>query len=533
LQQLGGSNSLLTHFYFILLQAQRMFDVILNDQPFNSSLFPAQYNQFCIMRKIRLLFPICVFLLATATAQEKWDLRRCVEYAWANNLTVRQSEIQAEIAETQWKQDKWAQYPSASFNTNSGLQFGRSIDPTTNQFTSNRLLFQSFSFNAGVDVFNWHRLKNNVIASMYAYQAAKADIDKARNDVALNVATYYLQVLLARKQAEIARVQMEQSRNQMLVTRRKVEAGSLPEVDALTLEGQYANDSANYLSALATADQNLLTLKAALNLDAALPFDIETPPVDEIPVEPIMELMPDKVFETALRHQPAQKANQLRLQSLEASVKSARAWLYPTISIGGGLATNFASSNNKITGMNFTGYQADPFGPVVDVGGTMYPLLSPQFEITQGKKSFGELWTGWGTQIDNNFRQNIGITISVPILNGGAARFNLQRSKWNLKNAQIVKEQTDQTLKNDIYSAWYSATAALQKFNATQTTVAVAQKSYDFAVKRHELGLLNTFDLITSQNNLTRAKLDMLFAQFDYVFKMKVLEFYKGLGIRL
>lgn len=489
------------------------------------------------MRKRWILLPIfSLFISFNAVAQDKWNLRRCVEYAWANNISVKQSDIQARLAEVQLKQDKWARYPSANFNSQGGLQFGRSIDPNTNQFTSgsSMLLYNSFNFQAGVDVFNWHRLKNNVISSQYELMASRADVDRVKNDVALNVATFYLQVLLARKQIDIAQVQMQQSRSQMMVTRRKVEAGSLPEVDALSLESQYNTDSSNYITAVATADQNLLDLKALLNLDAALPFDIETPPVDNIPLEPILDLQPAKVYEIALKSQPAQKVNELRLQSLAAAVKAVKALKYPTISIGGGMGTQFSNSNSKITGFTFLGYvPTGGLGPVTDVGGVLYPILQPDVRYDQGKKSFSELWDGWGTQLDNSFRQSIGLTISVPILNGGNARFAYQRAKLNYSGAQITKEQTDQTLKNNIYKAYYQATAALQKFNATVTAVAAAQKTYDFAVKRHELGLLNTFDLITSQNNLTRAKLDNALSQFDYVFKMKVLEFWKGLGIRL
>ncbi len=484
-------------------------------------------------RKILLAIVACC-CATIVSAQEKWDLRRCVEYAWNNNITIKQSVIQQQIAEVNLKQNKWGQYPSANFSTNTGVQYGRSIDPTTNQFTSNQLLFQGFNFNAGVDVFNWHRIKNSIISARYEADASMADVERARNDVALNVATYYLQVLLARQQADVARVQMHQSLSQMQLTRRKVEAGALPEVDALSLEGQYANDSSNYIGALATADQNLLLLKGVLNVDASLPFDITSPPIDQIPMDPILELQPENVFQLAMKNQPAQKANELRLKSMEAFVKSTKANFYPTISIGGGLATNFASSNKEVTGVTFLGYgPADPLGPVASVGGTNYPILSPNFQVTQGKKSFGRLWEGWGTQLDNNFRQNVGISISVPILNGGAAKFNYERAKLNLKDVAVTKEQIDQTLKNNIYSAYYSANAAMQKFNATKATVAATQKTYDFAVKRFDLGLLSTFDLITSQNNLTRSKLDLAYAQFDYVFKMKVLEFYKGQGIRL
>lgn len=489
------------------------------------------------MRKKRILLPIFSLLIFfTSHAQEKWDLRRCVEYAWANNISVRQADVQARLAEVDLDQNKWARYPNANFQTSAGLQFGRSIDPNTNQFTSgsSMLLFHSFSLNAGVDIFNWNRLKNNVIGYQYLHQAAIADVDKVKNDVALNVATTYLTILLGRKQADIARITMEQTRNQMILTRRKVEAGSLPEVDALTFESQYANDSSAYITAMTTANQSLLDLKGLLNLDAAQPFDIATPPVDDIPIEPLLELQPDIVYEIALKNQPAQRANELRIQGLEALVKSVKAQKYPSISAFGGLGSQFSSSDSKIIGYNFLGYSpVDPLGPVANVGGTLYPIQSPDFDIKQGKKTFSEMWDGWGTQIDNSFRQNVGISISVPILNGGAAKFAYQRSKINLDNAKITREQVNQSLKNSIYAAYFQATAALQKFNSSKLAVEAAQKSYDFALKRFELGLLNSFDLITSQNNLTRARLDNALAEFDYVFKMKVLEFWKGLGIRL
>jgi outer membrane protein len=113
----------------------------------------------------------------SAFAQDKWDLRRCVEYALANNLTVQQTSIQADVAEVNEKQTRWSQYPTADFSTNTGLQYGRSIDPTTNQFTSNQLLYQGYSFSAGATVFNWHRIRNNIIVADLNSDAAKMDVE--------------------------------------------------------------------------------------------------------------------------------------------------------------------------------------------------------------------------------------------------------------------------------------------------------------------------------------------------------------------
>src|SRR5690606_34025660 len=167
------------------------------------------------------------------------------------------------------------------------------------------------------------------------------------------------------------------------------------------------------------------------------------------------------------------------------------------------------------------------------INGTYVPVQSPIYQVTQANKSFGEYWNGWGTQIKNNFGQNLGISLSIPLFNGLSARTALERANMNIVNQELVKEQSDQKLKQDIYTAYTNAYAALQKFNASSAGLATSQNAYDFELKRYNLGLLSTLDLITRQNNLARAKMDYSNAQYGYVFKMKVLEFYKGRGLKL
>ncbi len=468
-----------------------------------------------------------------SVAQEKWDLKKTVEYAWEHNVTIKQAATQAGLDSLTLKQLRLSQYPTAGFNTNYGFQFGRSIDPTTNQFTTTQLMFQQYNFQTNVTIYNWNNIKNNVIAARFAADASKMDIEKAKNDLGLNVATSYLQALLSKEQIGIAEAQVQQTASQLLDTRKRVDAGTLPELNAVQLEAQLATDSSNLITARANAEQNLLSLKALLYLDAAQSFDISSPPVDLIPIDPIAELQPDYVYGMALKFQPAQKSSDLRIKSLEAAIKANRALLYPSIGAFGSLGTRFSNPTKEITGANLIGYSANPGGGIVDVGGTTYPVQTPSYTFTQGHKSFGRLWTGYGDQINNNFSQNLGIVITVPIFNGGTANINYQKSKINLQNAQIGRQQIDQTLKQNIYQAYNSAIAALQKYNANKSTVNATQKAFDFATKRYDLGLLSTLELITAQTNFTKAKLDMLTAHFDYVFKMKVLEFYKGRGLRL
>lgn len=473
-------------------------------------------------------------LPAMAQQPEPWDLKRCVDYAVSNNISVRQADIQKRLSVLQYEQAKYSRYPNANFSTNTGFQFGRSIDPTTNQFTNQRLLFQGFQFNTDVTLYNWGRVTHNITAARLEAEASGSDVDKARNDVALNVATAYLQALLSKVQIDIAAVQVEQSQGQLTDTRKRVDAGTLPELNAVDLEAQLARDSASLITAQASYEQNLILLKALLNLGAEQPFTIAVPPVEQIPIEPFAELQPDIVYQLALQNQPAQKANEVRKQSLEAGVKAARAALYPTIFGSGGLATNFAGTNSKITGFQFLGYNPpDPTMGAITVDGQQYFLQSPNVKITQGTKGFGEMWNGWGTQMNNNFRQNVVVGVSVPIFNGYQSRTAYERSKLNVKSQDLVIEQSNQQLKQDIYSAYTNAVSSMQKFNASKSSLAATQKAYDFARRRYDLGLLSTLELITSQNNLTRAKIDMANAQFDYVFRMKVLEFYKGMGIKL
>jgi outer membrane protein len=489
-----------------------------------------------ILRFEKLLFPflLIVAVLQTGFAQEKWDLQKCVEYAWANNISVQQSDIQARIAALSYKQLKTSQYPNINIVNSTGTNFGRSVDPTSNLFVSNTLLFQQYNLNVGGLIYNWGNTRNSIVGARYTSQAAEKDVERIKNDIGLTVATTYLQVLLAKEQVKITEKQMELTKFRFTDTRKRVDAGQLPELNALELEAQFARDSATYIAAIMTAEQNLLTLKATLNLDAATAFDIVEPPVDKIPVENIADLLPEAVYQIALQTQPLQKVNDLRIKALQYNLKAAKSALYPSLNWFGGIGTNFANPNIKINDIRFNGYQTPtPLSPIINTGNGIFPVLQPDVTVVQGKKSFNEMWNGWGTQMNDNFRQNIGLQLSIPILNGGAARTNYKRIQYDIQNAEWVKKQSDQRLKNDIYLAYQSAVNALNRYEASKKTKELSEKSFTLAQKRYDAGLLQPIEYITIQNNLFRANIQTAADHFDYVFRMKVLEFYKGMGLKL
>ncbi len=468
-----------------------------------------------------------LFLVAigfSVSGQDKWDLKRAVEYAIANNISVKQADVQARLAAVQLKQSQLSQIPAANFSGNVAYRSGRNQDPVNFDLITQGFLSNGYNLQSSVDLFNFFNKRNTIEANRYETEAARANVDRVRNDISLNVANAYLQVLLAREQSNIADVQVKQTIAQLENTRKLVDAGSLPELEAANLEAQLARDSATLVQAKATATTNLLSLKALLNVDMAADFDVTTPPVDQIPLESLAELQPETVYQIALNKQPLQQVNALRIKSNEYFVKAQKGALYPSVTMFGGLGTNFNNQGTRAIGNTLIN---PPIGKV-NISGVDYDVFSPQ---PLSRQLFGK--NPYFNQLNQNFSQQIGIQLNVPIFNAWQAKAGLQRSKLNLESFRLQSEQDNITLKQNIYQAYTGVVAALQNFNANRTTVINTEKVYEFAKKRYEQGLLNTFDLIIAQNNLTRAKLDEVLTHYDYVFRMKVLEFYKGEGIRL
>lgn len=481
----------------------------------------------------RTLFLFAFTVLRTQVySQDKWDLRRCVEYAVNNNISVRQSDLQARFSELTYRQGRQAQWPTLNFSNNYSFRLGRAENPSTGILEDNNIFNINFGLNSQVSIFNWFSKRNTIEANRLGMEADKAQVKKLQDDIALNVAVAYLQILLAREQVNLAKIQIQTTREQLTNTRKKVEAGVLPELNAAELDAQLARDSANLITAETSVEQFLLQMKAVLNLDAGAVFDIETPPVDKIPIDNLADLQPESVYQLALVNLPQQKVIDLRLQSARKSVQAAKGQMYP--SIGGfiSLGTNYVKFKDKpIYNQVVTGYSSSLLR--ANAGGGVY--LPVEVPITQKGTTIVDYFSPdkFGRQLNANFGQGFGIGLSVPIFNGGVLRSGWERSKLLVRQWELTREQDNQTLKQNIFKAYNDAAAALQKYYADKKSVETAAVSFEFAKKRYDLNLLSSFDLLSSQNNLLRAKIQALYSQYDYVFKMKLLEFYKGQGIKL
>jgi outer membrane protein len=479
------------------------------------------------MKKVRAVGTLLIlFFNHLCQAQDKWDLRRCVEFAVTNNISVKQADVQARLAALTLEQSKLNQLPSLNFSGSSGFNSGRNQDPTNFTLTTVSYFSSQYNLQAGLNFFNFGSLQNFKQASSFALQAANAVTDKLRNDVSLNVANAYLQFLLAVQQSRTAQNQLTQSQAQLELTRKQVKAGSLPELNAAELEAQVAQDSSSYITAVSTIQQNILNLKAYMSLDAAAPFELDTPSVEKIPIESFAELQPEIVYSLALHNQPQQKADQFQILSAEKYLAFNHGAMYPTFSLYGNLATGF-TSQAQLLSYDLLPPPVTPVGSVT-VSGTPYSVYSvlPGQEANFGTQPYT-------SQLNQDFRQFLGVQINVPILNGGILKINYAKSKENLRNDQLQQQLDNLTLKQNIYQAYNLAAAALQKFEANKITVEATSRSYDYAQKRYKVGMSNTLDLLIQKNNFFTAQINLLYSQFDYVFKMKVLEFYKGMGLKL
>jgi outer membrane protein len=464
------------------------------------------------------LILLCIIIPAILTAQsEKWDLQRAVEYAMQNNISVKQSDVQARIVALQTKLAKAATIPNLNFNTQAGEQFGRSIDPTTNLYINRNVFFQSYTLQTNVTLFNFFNIQNQKKAAKANEEASRMDVDRARSDIGLNVVAAYLQLLLSIEQINIASTQIHLTDSQRIITQKQVNAGAMPPLNVAQLESQLALDSSNYITAVSTMESNRLQMIALLNLDASQPFEVSLPDVNKIPLPPLSELEPAELFEIAKGMQPLQRVDTLRIIAGNYDVKAARGAMYPTITAFGSIGTNYGSNFQQVGGTYpVTAYIGD-----VNVDGTSYKVVRSD-TISYLEK------TPYGRQVGNiNLNQSIGLQLNVPLFNGRQARTNYERAKLNLEGYKLQLALDNQTLQQNIYTARANAEAAIQKYSANRKAAAYAQYAYDLSKKRYEIGMLSTSEYLIVQNNLETAKINEASSFYDYIFRIKLLEYYK------
>lgn len=471
---------------------------------------------------------LALLLLAFGTslsAQETWSLERCVTYAQDANFTVQQARANVKVAILSEKQAKANRLPNVSINSNVGEQFGRTIDPTTNQFNTTGIAYNSMSLNASIPLFNGGQIHHLVKQSNWDAQASIADAEQTANTLALQVAQAYLSILLTTEQLESANRRVVQSQRQLEVTMKLIDAGTVPVADKFNIQAQIAREEQAAVAAQNSVEMAYLNLKQLLQLEPDFDLVIERP-IITIPADANPEnysLQP--VYEAALQTQPNVQAAAFRIKSAEEAVPLAKSDYFPSIALFGSLSSNYSSqardfSNGTVVGEGFS-------DPVIVLLGTQ------EVEIRQKFKEYDYPKTPYFTQLDQNFGQGVGLQLSIPIYQNGRTRLNVERARLGVVNARLQENQTRQQLKNDIQTAIANARSARKQLDAAQRTFEAMQMAFGNTEKRHQLGAVNTLELTTAKTNLDNAENDVIVARYDYLFKLKILDFYQGKELKL
>jgi outer membrane protein len=462
-----------------------------------------------------------------AQSQDSWSLQRSVQYAIDHNISIQQNVLNERLAKLTLQQSRLSQLPNLNVSGNYGRSFGRSVDPTTNQFVSGDSYdYTGYSGNADVLLFGWFQKRHSIAGNKLRMNAAGAELDQLKDDVSLNVATGYLRALLAREQINVSGKQVELSKARLEQTRRFANAGRVPELDVAQMESQLASDSANLITAMADYTGAILDIKALLNLDFTVPYEPEVPQVSVSDETMLANLSPEEVYAAATKNLGVIRSRQLRLAAAEKNLSSAKGSLWPTLSLGAQAGTNFSTTvrDVKVTGATLA--------PVT--GAYAYDAVNnTTYQIFQSTPTFTSSTTRLFTQFDNNFRQTVALTLSVPIFNAWQGQYGVRQARINVQSEELNKYQSELKLKQDVYRAHNDARNALQKYYAALRAAEAAQRAFNFAQKRYDIGLTNTVEYLTVQNSLYSSESRLASAKYELIFKLKVIDYYLGKELKL
>jgi outer membrane protein len=451
-----------------------------------------------------------------------WSLQRCVQYAIDHNISIKQDSLTARLARYTLKESQLSQLPAISANGSYGRSFGRSINPTTNQFVEGDYNFLSASGNGNLLLFGWLQVRNTIERNKYSMLAALADLDQLHDDVSLSVANGFLAAVLAQEQINVSRNQVALSQAQLDQTKAFADAGRLPELNVAQLQSQLASDSANLINAIASYNSTILDLKSSLNLDFSVPFSVQIPDMEVGEQMMVSNMQPEEIYQKARMHFGSVKAAELRVHAADKGVAAAKGNLYPNLSVGYQVGTNFAS--------NYLSYQPTSqllgLAPIGITGHSLDTVYQPVYKTETPLIPFG-------TQLNNNLRQSVYLNMNIPIFNGWQSQYAVRQAKITLAQNQLNEYNAELTLKQNVYKAHNNAINCIQKYYAAKRADEAASRALDFAKKRYDVGLINTVELLVTQNSAFVAASNLLSAKYNLIFSLKVVDYYLGKELKL
>jgi len=474
--------------------------------------------------KIKILTSILLIILFQTNisfSQESWSLERCITYALDKNITIKQMDLYRQGYEANKLQSILNLLPTLNASGAYSASYGRALDQTTYQFTSNQKVGSlNASLSSNLVVFNGLQKINTIRQNEYNLLAGLKDLEKLRNDISLNVAAGYLQILFNQELVQIAKNQVGVTQLQVDRTGKLVEAGSLPNGNLLEIQSQQASEELQLINYQNSLDISYLTLSQILELDSVGTFKIQIPDFSKVGEEDILTSV-NQIYQDALLNLPQVKSSEYKLKSAEMGLAISRGASSPRIFLSGSYGSGYSDIRKQTTGLVPTeeaiGYTK---GASPETVYATYPVPTlAEYPLKM--------------QMKDNASTTITVGASIPIFNGWMIRTNISNSSINVLNSKYTLDITKKNLYKDIQQAFADAIAALKKYRSTEKALAAINQSYRYTEQKFEVGLVNTVDYYTAKNQLAKTQSDLLQAKYDYIFRSRILDFYRGKPLKL
>jgi outer membrane protein len=434
--------------------------------------------------------------------QDLWSLERCVNYALENNIQIKQQEINTRYNKNTYNQSMADILPSLNANGGYSHSTGRALDATTYQFTNNQIINSlNAQLSSSVTLFSGLEKLNTIKQNKYSLLASLMDLEKLKNDISLNIAAGYLQILFNTELLAVQKSQQTLTLQQVDRTSKLVEAGSLPKGNLLEIQAQLAAEDVQVVIAQNQLDLSYLTLVQFLDLDSIGNFRVEIPSIGEITSQAMPASLMD-VYLDAVDKMPQIKSAEFKLKGSEAGLSLAHGRLSPRLSLSYSYGSGYSDVRKKVIGLDST------FNPVY----AFYP--------------FNE-------QFNDNVSSTFSAGLTVPIFNGLMNYTSISNAKLGVANSKLVLEYSKSVLYKDIQQAYADALASLNKYNASEKALAAQKESFKYTQQKYEVGLVTTVDFNTAKNQLAKTESDQIQAKYDYLFRINVLNFYRGMPITI
>jgi outer membrane protein len=444
------------------------------------------------MKKLLIFIFACLIATQGFTFAQKqaWSLEECIKYAIDHNIQIKQQTIQTKVQKNTLDQSKLNLLPTVNGQISHDYSFGRALDQTSYEFYNQTVLSDYVYLGGKTDIFNGLQNLNTIQKNKYELLAGEQDLQRISNNVALNVALAYLQILLNKELVTANENQLNITLQQIEKTKKLVDAGSVARGNLLQIEAQAAQEELSLITMQNQLETSYLNLTQLLEVESPAGFEIVVP---EISVEQnsVITGNVDEIYTLAAQSRPEIKSSELKLTASEYALKIAKGARSPSLSLSHTFGTRYSY--------------------VTDIS---------------GQESFEK-------QMKNNKNYGLGLSMTIPVLNGWQVNKNISNSKLSVESSQYTLEGSKKELYKNIQQAYTDAVAALKKYNASFKAVSSSEESFRYTEQKFDMGMITPVDYNASKTQLLNAQSDMSQAKYEFIFKTKVLDFYKGMPLNL